>query len=111
MISVCLFSCSHWTRQDTYRQGCITALVGAEWAQTRDMANRYDEDYWETSAFLGKNPSTAEVDRHFLMVAVGSAVLAYALPSKLRKYLQLFYIGYEANMVRHNHAIGLRIHF
>jgi hypothetical protein len=85
--------------------------VGAEWAQTRDLESRYNEGYWETSPFLGKRPSRTEIDRHFFMVGVGSAAFAYILPSKLREYFQLIYIGYEINMVRHNHAIGLRVNF
>ena len=56
-------------------------LLG-DYAQTRQIAQRDDRE--ELNPFLGKNPSTNDINKHFGTAMVANALLTQA-PSKYRK--------------------------
>ena len=99
----------HWTKQDTYIQSVGSILWAVEGLQTVDLSER--DEYWETNFILGKKPSKKEVYAYFSGAVIAGWVVAYMLPSDIRKYFQGFFIGTSFSSVVHNHTIGLSICF
>lgn len=108
-----------WTREDTYRQAALTALLVVDWGQTRWIAkhngmtepDQYPQNAGETNCVLGRYPSIGKVNNYFAASIVGHAAIAYMLPRGWREGWQYVWIGAEANQVNRNRAIGIKIDF
>lgn len=102
---------SDWTTEDTAWQAAYMVLHVADWGQTRDIARREDEGYYETNPILGRHPSLKRVDTHFAVTALAHTAISYALPPDWRRRWQMVTIGVEAGFVSYNYSIGLKINF
>ena len=92
---------------DTARQTAFTALLAADWYQTRRIAD--DPNYYETNPVLGEQPSSSSVDLYMVGCAVGHAVVSGCLkPGKWREAWQYLWVGAEGATVVNNHRIGVR---
>jgi hypothetical protein len=109
-ITTDLASGSEWTTNDTYRQATFLVLDAADWAQTRNIARNPDK-YFETNPSLGAHPTTSQVDKYFVGMALLNTGIAYALPTNYRAAFQYLSIGYEAGFVRRNLSIGIKVKF
>ena len=111
-ISVTLIGCGHfdpWTREDKILQGTQLFVQGIDWLQTREIVD--DPYYWETNPNIGKDPTTRDVDRYFIMSAGFGMLITHVLPQEYRRYWLSFRIGISTGMVIHNYNIGIRIKY
>lgn len=133
---LCLFvaSAAHaqWEKKDTALLGGALGLLVIDWGQTRDLAKSHEyvtpacKDpstrrfvepceqaplYREFNPFLPAYPSTADVDRYFAIAVLGTAGLAYVLPTSYRRPFLGTVIVLESLVILHNHSIGLRFSY
>ena len=99
-----------WTSADTVAQGAVTALLIADWGQTRYIALN-PQDWHEKNSLLGEHPSSGKVNDYFAAAIVGHAAISYLLPKDLRHGWQYVWIGIEANTVQNNRSLGIRMQF
>lgn len=110
-----------WTREDTYTQAALTALLIVDWGQTRYLVKhpidpkQPDGTYnWRAEGynrFLGEHPSIGRVNNYHVAVLAGHAAISTLLPPGWRKGWQYVWIGIESDTVYRNHHIGLRVDF
>jgi len=101
-----------WSKEDTYRQAALTALLVADWAQTRYIAKNPDKFHEiDASRFIGEHPSTGKVNVYFATYIVSNATVSYLLPQNWRQAWQYLYIGYETKTVLKNRSIGIKMDF
>ena len=86
-----------------------TILQGIDMLQTLEIAN--NDDYYETNPILGKHPNELEVITYFVARAFTLSELTKMTPQKYRGFTNAFNIVYNFDIVRKNHAIGIRIGF
>jgi hypothetical protein len=108
-----------WTREDTYRQAAVTALLVVDWGQTRHIAkctqitaSPIDRCYSETGNakfYIGDNPSVGQVNNFFIASIIVNAAIAYALPARWRSWWQYGSIVYEMNYIHRNYSIGIKV--
>ena len=98
-----------WTTTNKTLFATSTALLVADWGQTRYISKH--PDYYETNPLLGEHPSTSRVDNYFAGVLIGNFLLTHFLSAKYRNYFQILLIGSELRAVSNNHAIGVKIAF
>jgi hypothetical protein len=112
-----------WTREDTYRQAALTALLVVDWGQTKEAARKNEDQtycgynggsctpsYREVGFaryFIGEHPSVRQVNNYFALSILGHAAISYVLQSEWRKGWQYVLIGIEIDVVR----IGLKMEF
>lgn len=99
-----------WTREDTYRQTALTALLIADWAQTRYIAKHPDEFREESFALIG-HPSVGRVNTYMAGLIIGHAAISYVLDPEWRRSWQYLWIGAEFNQVRRNVSAGVKLQF
>lgn len=108
-----------WTREDTYRQSALTALLVIDWAQTRWFI-RHNEQcagtpgcaIWpETNPLLGTYPTIGKVNNYFAASIIGHAAIGYMLPSAWRHGWQYVWIGIELNTTARNQRLGVKMDF
>lgn len=110
-IAIACLGCQGWTRADTYRQAAATALLAADWMQTREIAAQ-PERFHERNPILGSHPAPGEVDAYFAASAAASWAVAAVLPRGFwREAFQYGLIGIELGVVAHNQLIGIRVGF
>jgi hypothetical protein len=98
-----------WSTTDKSLFAAHTALLVADWGQTRYISQHPDQ-YHETSYFLGQHPSQRNVDLFFVAQLVGSYyLLDYA--KKERTTILLGLTIARASTVHHNANIGVKIGF
>ena len=68
-----------WTKHDTDRQAALTALLVADWGQTRWIAKNPSESL-EKNPLLGSSPSLGRVNAYFATSIIGHAAISYMLP-------------------------------
>lgn len=116
--SICM--AEDWTREDTYRQTALTALIVADWAQTRWAIKQngnhcsYPErcrPYEEVNPLLGKHPSMGKLNNLVGASVLGHIAIARILPREWREGWQYVWIGIETNAVYRNHQVGVKFHF
>lgn len=114
--SLCL--ADDWTREDSYRQAALTALLVADWAQTRWAIKQNEKGcarscqiYEEGNPILGKHPNLGKTNNLIAASIVGHAAVAYILPHKWREGWQYVWIGIEANAVNRNQSVGIKMAF
>lgn len=108
IVSGCTYS--QWTREDTYRQAAVTAVMTVDYMQTMKIAREPDK-YHERNAILGKHPSELQVTGYFIGAYALTTLTAMALPEPYREYFQYVVIGVEGACVANNLSIGLGIGF
>lgn len=99
-----------WTREDTYRQAALTALLVVDWGQTRYIA-KHPLQHKEMNQFLGEHPSVNRVNNYFTATIISHAVISAVLPSDWRKGWQYVWIGIEFGTVQRNRSIGIKVDF
>lgn len=97
-----------WTTKDTLAQVAVTTTLLMDWHQTRQIAAQPNK-YYEMNPVLGSHPSTDKVNAYFAGAIVGSAIVAYLLPSPWRQGLQYGTIAVELVVIGRNKSIGLRL--
>lgn len=100
----------NWTRQDSYRQATLTALICIDWLQTHEIVKDPD-NRTEANPFLGDHPSMAKANLFILGGIVLSWIVAGALPEGYRSGFQYVIIGAECSAIINNHNAGIRIRF
>jgi hypothetical protein len=101
-----------WRTSDTWRQAGVTTLFVVDWAQTLQIAknpDKYREIGWQGARLLSEHPSVAQVNQYMAGTIVVHAAISYLLPHGWRDAWQYVWIGSEADVVRKNHLIGIRI--
>lgn len=96
--------------RDTVFRGASTALLIADWGQTREAAKHPDK-YIETNPILGRHPSLGKVNLYF---ATGIAINFLAVPLLPGKLAPMFHSGVimlELKTVLGNRAVGIRMSF
>jgi hypothetical protein len=124
-----LFACvppchaDDWSSSDSYRQAALTALLVADWAQTR-WAIKHNENlrycgynaepcrfYKEQNPLLGEHPTIGKVNNLIGASILGHAAIAYMLPRGWREGWTNVWIGVEASAVYYNRSVGLKMAF
>lgn len=108
-----------WTREDTYRQAALTALLIADWAQTRYIAKHPDqcnnkgclEEDGGARLWIGRHPTIGKVNNYFASSILANVAISYALPREWRHVWQYAHIVYEAGTVGRNRSIGIKLAF
>ena len=100
-----------WTDGDTVRETAYLMLHVADWGQTRNIAHRKGEGYWEMNPILGKYPSIKRIDSYMAFSMLAHIGIAYALPRGWREAFQYTTVGIKAGVVFNNNSIGLRVDF
>ena len=99
-----------WTSEERAWGWTAGALLAGDWLTTRNMTQRYNEGYYERNPFLGSHPTTAQVNRHF-MISVPLIFLVADNWESQRKHWLMGITVLEAAMVANNLRIGLRIQY
>lgn len=99
-----------WTSEERAWGYAAGALLVGDWLTTRNMTQRYNEGYYERNPFLGSHPTTAQVNRHF-MISVPLIFLVADNWESQRKHWLMGVTVLEAAMVANNLRIGLRIQY
>jgi len=89
------------------------ALIVADWAQTRYIAENPDR-FHETGIaeyFIGKHPSTKEVNQYFISSIISANLIGYYLPGDYKKWWWGWIVVYEFDVVNHNRKIGVKFEF
>ena len=98
------------THDQKVMQGVYLTAHAIDWGQTRYIATHPDE-HGEQNPILGRHPSTDEVGTYFLSTALLHTGITKSLPSKYRKYWQIFTIGVEVGTVNQNMRLGIGMEF
>ena len=105
-----IVSAEDWSSADTYRQAIVTALIAADWAQTRWIAT-HPRNARDLNPILGEHPSLGKVNAYFATFTVAHAAVSAALPVRYRAPWQYVWIGYEWSAVHRNYLAGMRMNF
>lgn len=98
------------TQEQKVMQGAYLAVHAIDWGQTRYVASNPDE-FYETNIILGSHPSVGEVNRYMGSTMLLHAGITKSLPSKYRKYWQVFTLGVEIGVVGRNMRFGVKVDF
>ena len=87
-----------------------TALLVADWAQTRYIAKNPDQ-FYERNPILGKHPSVGKVNAYFAGAIIGNYLLMDYLSPKNRTLYQAGLISVQIVVVGNNKRIGVGMAF
>lgn len=116
IVSLCLCACllclparadDTATQQDRYGHAAYTALLIADWLQTREIA-RNPKQFYEGNPVMGAHPSVSDVDRYFLASAAVYFLAQRLLPRRYAACHQRLSLQLEFSCVASNYAIGIR---
>jgi hypothetical protein len=115
IVSVLLSSLAHaesreWTADEKAWGVATGVLLLGDWATTRNMTHRYDEDYHENNPLLGRRPTANRVNLYFLTVTPIVFLAADYFGDYRKEILQATGV-IELIMVGNNLRIGLRFQF
>ena len=99
-----------WTDEEKMWGVAATVFSLTDWATSSNMTKRYNEGYYEQNPFLGRHPTTAEMNRHFI---IGIPII-WLMADNLDEYRKPWLIGVtaiEAAVSANNLRIGLRIQY
>lgn len=108
-----------WTKENRSLQAARLAVLGVDWAQTRDIA-AHPEKFTEQNYFLGGHPSEGQVDAYFAALALLDTGIAMAIPSEVvfkgvelhpRRYWQLWWTVINLSVVYDNWRMGVGLKF
>ena len=86
-----------------------TALLIADWSQTRDIARR--ADIKEMNPILGPDPAMGEVNRYFMTSIALTWAAWYYLPEPWNDRVMVGVIVIQSGTVARNASIGVRFRF
>ena len=78
------------------------ASLACDWAQTRSAASQDWKGHAEANPFLGRNPSTTQVDMYFGVSALLNLTLWAALPKGWRSIVPIGITAMETSPIRNN---------
>lgn len=87
----------------------FNVLQGIDMLQTLEIAN--NDDYYEKNPILGKHPSEAQVVTYFIARGFAHFHLTKMIPQRYRGLWHGYNVVYNYDVIRDNHAIGIRIDF
>ena len=87
-----------------------TALLAADWSQTRRIA-AHPDTYYEHNSILGRHPSAGRVNAYFALAELSYVVTAKAIPASWRPYFHIGLAVVEAANVTRNAKLGLGLGF
>ncbi len=99
-----------WTTTDKVLFATSSALLVADWAQTRYTVKN-PEQFHDHNRLLGEYPSMGKVNAYFASVLVLNYFVTDALPPKWRTAYQAGLITLELVVVGHNKNIGIGMSF
>jgi len=99
-----------WTSEERAWGYAAGAMLVGDWLTTRNMTKRYNEGYYEINPFLGRHPTTAQVNRHFAVSIPVIFLIADNWESQ-RKHWLMGVTFIEATVLANNLSIGLRIQY
>lgn len=120
-----------WEPADKLLLGSAVGLLATDWGQSRTIARAErvsqpclsvrdqpaqcapvrERVYHETNPFLPANPSTAEVDRYFVLAIGGTVAASFLLPATPRRWLLGGIVVLETVVVIRNHRLGIGLAF
>ena len=77
--------------------------------QTLEIAN--NDKYYEKNKILGRHPSEAQVIAYFISRGFAHYHVTKMIPLKYRNIWHTYNIVYNYDVIRDNHALGIRIDF
>ncbi len=77
--------------------------------QTLEIAN--NDNYYEKNKILGRHPSEAQVIAYFISRGFAHYHVTKMIPLKYRNIWHTYNIVYNYDVIRDNHALGIRIDF
>jgi hypothetical protein len=98
-----------WTTEDTYYQTAFTVLTVIDARYTQDIVRHSNQE--EKNPILGNHPSNSRINTYFSTVLVSHAVIAYLVPSDIRRKMQQAGIAVELGADVNNFNMGLSIGF
>lgn len=101
---------ANWSPTDKALLATSTALLVADWGQTRYIAKNPDR-FHEKNPLLGKHPSVGEVDGYFVTAIIGNYLLADVIGPTNRKWYLGGVTAMETVVVIRNRGIGIKISF
>jgi hypothetical protein len=110
MVNLAQAETRSWTSEERAWGYAAGALLVGDWLTTRNMTQRYNEGYYERNPLLGSHPSTAQVNRHFMISVPLIFLVADNWESQRKNWLMGITV-IEAAMVANNLRIGLRIQY
>ncbi|MBI9077846.1 MAG: hypothetical protein JEZ02_20780 [Desulfatibacillum sp.] len=98
-----------WTQRQIVLEAAALTAIGADWLQTRDIAEHPDK-YRETGCFgiLGQSPDKSNVDIYFASWAAIHLTVSHLLPSDYRELWQIGTTFAVVVATADNAAIGIR---
>lgn len=97
-----------WSKQDKALFTASTALLAADWAQTRSIAKQ-PERFYEKNPLLGRHPSVRRVNNYFAGAILLNYFITDALRGDVRTAWQVGVIVVEGTVVTRNYGIGIRM--
>jgi hypothetical protein len=99
-----------WTSDEKFWGVTTGVLLLGDWATTRDMTHRYNENYHENNPLLGRHPTANTVNLYFLAVTPAIFLAADYFGDYRKEILQAT-SALELIMVGNNLRIGLHFQF
>jgi hypothetical protein len=110
-----------WLPRDTAAQAGVTAIIAADWAQTRDLVKNpcvegpncevHRVEKGPASHIIGEHPSVGQVNNYFAATAILNAGIAWLLPRGWREGWQIGSAAYEMKFVLDNRSLGVKMTF
>lgn len=92
------------TTTDYLLWGSSSALLVVDWGQTHDLVVRGHD---EANVFLGTHPTHGEVNRYFVVMLAGHALVSRLHKKEHRRIVWAFLSGMQLEGVWTNHRLGL----
>ena len=86
-------------------------LIVMDWAQTRESSDKGYEEVGAAKNFIGRYPTTGDVNRYFIASLIQYNMVNYLLPTKLKKVYSGFTAAIEFSVVKGNYEIGVGMKF
>lgn len=96
-----------WSKTDTSFQGMYTALLIADWMQTKKISK--SNNHRETNIMIGDHPSEDKTDLYFTATAIINYQIAKRLSKPYRRYWQSFWTLFQFGFVEHNRRLGFKV--
>lgn len=90
-------------------QAIVSALIIADWAQTRDIARR--PDIHERNPILGRNLSINKVNKYFALSLIAYNIAAYNLNPKWSRRLSISVGVMQGAVIANNLSLGVKFDF
>lgn len=100
---------AEWTERERLLLGATIGVMAVDWGQTRMIAKKPEQEFFEYNPLLGKNPTVGEIDTYFAVAMLATWGTAHLLPNKYRSTFLGAMLLLETTIVIRNHEIGLRM--